>query len=147
MFDNFLKDNSNLELQKIIKSKTQIIHFYKNEIILKQGSICKNLYFIEKGLTRGYRIDDDGKDITNWFAPEDTLATSVYSFISQKPSFENIIALEDCTMLVISRKSLYELYDLFPEMNEMGRELIEIYYLELEERVNALQFQTANQRY
>lgn len=147
MFDNFLKDNSNLELQAIIKSKTKITHFYKNEMILNQGKICKNLHFIETGLARGFRIDDEGKDITNWFAPEGTLATSAYSFISQKPSFENIIALEDCTMRTISRKSLYELYNQFPEMNEMGRELVEIYYLELEERVNALQFQTAKQRY
>jgi CRP-like cAMP-binding protein len=147
MFDNFLKDNSNLELQEIIKSKTNIVQFYKNEMILKQGKICKNLYFIEKGLTRGYRIDDDGKDITNWFAPEGTLATSTYSFISQKPSFENIVALEDCSMRMISRKSLYDLYEKFPAMNEMGRELVEIYYLELEERVNLLQFQTAKQRY
>ncbi len=147
MFDNFLKNNSNLELQEIIKSKTKITHFYKNEMILKQDKVCKNLYFIEKGLARGYRIDDEGKDITNWFAPEGTLATSAYSFISQNPSFENIIALEDCTMRTISRKTLYELYAQFPEMNEMGRELVEIYYLELEERLNALQFQTAKQRY
>lgn len=147
MFDNFLKNNSNLELQELIKSKTKIVHFYKNEIILKQDKVCKNLYFIEKGLARGYRIDDEGKDITNWFAPEGTLATSAYSFISQKPSFESVVALEDCSMRSISRKSLYELYEKFPEMNEMGRELIEIYYLELEERVNALQFQTAKQRY
>jgi CRP/FNR family transcriptional regulator, anaerobic regulatory protein len=147
MFDEFLNDNSNPDLKAIIKSKTRIIHFYKNEIILEKGKVCKNLYFIEKGLARGFFIVEDGKDITNWFAPDGTLATSTYSFISQNPSFENIIALEDCKMQTISRKKLYDLYDKFPEMNEMGRKLIEIYYLELEERVNDLQFQTAKQRY
>jgi CRP/FNR family transcriptional regulator, anaerobic regulatory protein len=147
MFDEFLNDTTNIELQQLIKSKTKITNFYKNEMILEKGKVCKNLYFIDNGLARGFFIDDDGKDITNWFAPEGTLATSTYSFISQNPSFENIVALEDCKMQTISRKTLYDLYDKFPEMNEMGRKLIEIYYLELEERVNALQFQTAKQRY
>ena len=149
MFSNFLRslEISSTALEELLQSKTAIEYFNQNEVIIKQGQICENLYFIEQGLTRGFHIDETGKDITNWFAPENTLATSAYSFISQNPSFESVMALEDCKMHVISRKDIYGLYENYPLLNETGRKMIEIYYLGLEERLNGLQFHTAKKRY
>lgn len=148
MFIDFLKNSITLseEIEQALYAKIDEVSFAKNEVILKEGSLCKSLYFIEKGLTRGFLIKR-GKEITNWFAPENTLATSVYSFISEKPSFENIVAVEDCNFQRIFRRDLYALYDRFPALNEMGRKLIELYYLELEERTIAFQFQSSKQRY
>jgi CRP-like cAMP-binding protein len=148
MFTEVLKENVELadELKYEIALVTEDFVFKKNEYILKQGAVCEHLYYIKKGLLRGFYTKND-KDITNWFAAEGTLATSAYSFISKKSGFEGIVAVEDTELDVISRKSLYALYSKYPSLNEIGRRIIEIYYLELEERLNALQFQTARQRY
>lgn len=148
MFTEIL--NNYLELEEHIKDeinrKTDEIFFSKHELILKQGNVSRCLYYLETGLVRAYCIKDN-KEITNWFSNEGTLVTSAYSFIGEKPGFESIVAMEDCKMLALSRKDLYALYDKYPALNEMGRKLIEIYFLELEERINAIHFQSAKQRY
>lgn len=148
MFITFLKSHFGIteEIENEMYAKIEEVHFAKNDVILKEGSYCKSLYFIEEGLVRGFLVKR-GREITNWFAPENTLATSVYSFISENPSFESIVAIEDCIVHRIFRKDLYALYERFPVLNDMGRKLIELYYLELEERVIAFQFQSSKQRY
>jgi hypothetical protein len=65
----------------------------KGSLLAEQGKYCKQLYFLEKGIARGFYYKD-GKDITSWFALENTFVTSLYAFISQKVSYESIELLE-----------------------------------------------------
>jgi CRP/FNR family transcriptional regulator, anaerobic regulatory protein len=133
-------------LENKLSAITQKRKFLKNEVLLKQGEVGKYLYCIESGIVRAFHTQK-GKEISLYFVVEGQIFTSAYSLISQRPSFENIAALEDSILYCILRKDLYELYDTFPEMNIVGRELIELYFLELEERLNTMQFQNAKQRY
>jgi CRP/FNR family transcriptional regulator, anaerobic regulatory protein len=71
----------------------------------------------------------------------------MYSFVSQKPSFENIEILEPSVLYAISYDNLQKMYLEFPEFNLIGRLFTEKYYIELEERVMSLQFLTAKERY
>ena len=87
------------------------------------------------------------KDVTNWFAKENEFVTSMYSFVSRNPSLETIEALEDSELDFISYKDLNELYSTYAELNMLGRIFIEKYYVELEERANSFQFQSAKARY
>jgi CRP/FNR family transcriptional regulator, anaerobic regulatory protein len=148
MFTKIFKEHIEISeaLEKALNAKIKKVKFTKNEYLLKKGGIGKYLYCVESGLVRGFHIQK-GKEISLYFVTEGQLVTSAYSLISEKPSFENIIALEDSVMYSILRKDLYELYNKFPEMNIVGRELIELYFLELEERFNAMQFQNAKERY
>ncbi|MBL0304205.1 MAG: Crp/Fnr family transcriptional regulator [Cytophagaceae bacterium] len=120
--------------------------FDKGSYIVEQGKTCKHLYFIKSGFLRGFYYQD-GKEITSWFASENDTVTSMYSFISQKPSFETIEVLEDSTLFEISYNNLQLLFEKYPEFNLIGRLLTEKYYIELEERTISLQFQTATERY
>jgi CRP/FNR family transcriptional regulator, anaerobic regulatory protein len=148
MFTKIFQEHINISeaLEKVLNAKIKKIKVLKNEVILKQGEISKYLYCVESGIVRAFHTQK-GKEISLYFASEGQLFTSAYSLISERPSFENIVALEDCILHCILRKDLYDLYDTFPEMNIVGRELIELYFLELEERFNAMQFQNAKQRY
>lgn len=124
----------------------------KKKIVLKGNSILninersENLFFIEKGLLRGYYFDE-GKEVTNWFAQEMEFATCFYSFIAEKPSFEIIQTLEDSELIQIPYKGLQSLYKSFPETERIGRIITENYYIKLEERILSLQFKTAKERY
>jgi CRP-like cAMP-binding protein len=117
-----------------------------NEVLLKQGSTCKSMFFLQKGIVRGY-YEKDGKSVTNWFAVDNDIVTSLSSFIAQKPSYESIETLTDCELYHISYPALQDIYKISPEMNTIGRLLTEQYYVILEERVIALQFYTAKERY
>jgi CRP/FNR family transcriptional regulator, anaerobic regulatory protein len=144
LFNQFIQVSQ--ELENELTSKICKINVPKNYILLKKGEVGKYLYLIERGIVMGYH-SQRGKEICLYFATENELFTSAYSLISKKPSFENIMALEDCIIHSLPRKDLYSLYDKFPEMNIVGRQLVEQYFLEIEERLNAIQFQNAKQRY
>jgi len=131
-----------IQINSIIKKKLVL----KGEYIVNIGERCSDMCFIEKGLLRGYYFDD-GKEITSWFAQEEEFASCFYSFIANTPSFENIQALENCELTLISSTALQELYQKFPETERVGRIIVENYYLKFEERFLNLQFKTAKERY
>ncbi|MBL0330125.1 MAG: Crp/Fnr family transcriptional regulator [Bacteroidetes bacterium] len=133
-------------LEKELSQLTKQIHVSKNNTIVEIDSRCNDLYFVEKGLLRGFYLDD-GKEITNWFAQEGEFATCFYAFVSKQPSFETIEALEDSVLTQVSFSALQQLYIQFPETERLGRIITENYYIKLEERLLSLQFKTAKERY
>ncbi len=147
LFDS-LKELATLD--EDVKSKLEnllkVERFEKDDFILKAGSTIRKLYFVESGLLRGFYYKDD-KEVINWFCNEGQFATSMYSFVSQKPSYENIQAIEKTTLFSINYKDLQNLYQTYPAFDKIGRLLTEQYYVALEERIISLQFQTAKERY
>lgn len=120
--------------------------FSKGQMILNKGERCQDLFFIEKGIVRGYYFEEE-KEITHWFAEEGEFATSFYAFISQNASFEYIQCLEDTDLIKIPYSSLQKLYIQFPETERVGRIITENYYIKLEERLLNIHFKTAKERY
>lgn len=98
----------------------------KKSLILKQGQVSQCIYFIKQGFVRAY-YDKGNSTFTNWFMGSGDIIISVYSFFSRKPSFENIEALEDCTLQSITWQQLQQLYQTFPEFNITGRIITEQY--------------------
>jgi CRP-like cAMP-binding protein len=135
------------ELSDELSKSCKPVALEKGQLVLEAGNRCTDIYFIEKGLVRGYYFDDDGKEITNWFAQENEFATSFYAFIARQASFENIQALEDCELVRVPHSQLQNLYSAFPETERLGRMITENYYIKLEERLLSIQFKTARERY
>lgn len=130
------------ELHRITKT----VEVERNNCFIRQGDRCDNLYFVEKGLLRGYYYSDD-KEITAWFSKEGEFATSFYSFVTQKPTVEFVEALEDTELVQLPYYALQKLYRDFPETERLGRLLTEAYYMQLESRLLAMQFTSAKERY
>lgn len=120
--------------------------FSKNQTILEQHAICNYLYYIKSGIMSGYYHTEE-KEVCNWLACENDFATSYYSFISRKPSYEIIECYEDTQVQAISYQHLNKLYELFPETERLGRLILEEYYSRLEERIIGIQFRSAKERY
>lgn len=118
----------------------------KGHMLLEQGQICRYLYILDKGFARGF-YSQGGKDISLWFAFEGDMLASLYSCVTQKPSYTNIEMLEDSVISGLSYAQLNELYRNYPEFNLIGRLITEQYFIELEERTLSLQFQSASDRY
>lgn len=118
----------------------------KNEFLVKEGKICRHLYFMEAGALRGF-YNLEGKEITYWFAFEGDFVTSFHSFITQQLAIENIQLLEGSILWSISREKLDRLMDQYHEIERIVRIAYENYYLRLEERFVNSQFKTAAERY
>lgn len=133
-------------LETELNSISKQLAISKNQSVIDIGNRCTDLFFVEKGLLRGYYFDE-GKEITNWFAQENEFATCLYSFVAKKPSSETIQALEECVLTSLPYSCLQNLYIKFPETERLGRIITESYYIKLEERLLNIQFKTAKERY
>lgn len=118
----------------------------KGQFIHKPDHICSKTYFIVSGLVRIYYLKDD-KEITDNFSAENDWITSIHSFLQNIPDYFYIQALETTKLIGIESNELEKCFLDFPEMERFGRFLITKYYLEQSERIIALQFNSAKERY
>lgn len=121
--------------------------FSKKSIIVEPETPAPILYFITKGAVREYLINDKGNDISVWFGFENDVAACLASFISNRPSFTGLQALEDVKAFGINRDSLYELYDKFSEIERLGRLMTERYFVATEAYRRGFHHLSAAQRY
>ena len=132
--------------QEALEESSEKIEFYKNDLLLKEGTVCRHLYFIEKGAVRGF-YNLDGKEITHWFGFENDFVTSFHSFITSEFAVENIMFLEYSIVWAIPKEKIQNLFDTFHETERLVRIVYEKYYIRLEERFVNAQFKTAAERY
>jgi CRP-like cAMP-binding protein len=134
------------EIVRYIFSKTYFKKVPKGKYLLKPGEICGHYYYIHKGVLRSY-TKFGAKEITIWINPENEITTAIRSMSNNKPADEYIQAIEDCELVVIPFEAMQEIYERFPEMNVVGRKLLEEYYAASEERVYICRIPDARSRY
>lgn len=130
-------------LEDLITSKK----LKKGELLLKENEVCNEIVFIKKGILRSYFFNHQEDEITNCFAFENEFMASFSSFITQNVADENIQALVDTELQVISRESLEKLYKLGIHWQEIGRKLTEMEYVTLQKRMISFQKLSGTQRY
>lgn len=128
------------------KSKIKVLQISKGSLLVKSGEHCDHLYFVNKGVLRGY-VKQGSKDITTWITAENELVTSISSYYQQIPSIENIEGLEDCKLVAIHRDDMEYLYKHFPEVNIIVRIILEKYYQDAEERAYICRLTEATSKY
>lgn len=134
------------ELIDFMISKTTFRKVPKGKLLLKPGEYCKDYYFIHKGILRSF-IKYGSKEITIWINPEGEITTAIRTMAGAKTSEEYLQVIENAELVVIPHESMAEMYDRFPEMNRVGRMLLEQYYAESEERVFIARIPNAAARY
>jgi CRP-like cAMP-binding protein len=118
----------------------------KNDFLLRQGDICKDLVFVQRGCLRLYYIADS-IEVSVWFAFKHTSAIEIHSFIREQPSGYFLQAIEDSEILYLPKGELEKLYSTHPRMQEMMRKFWEDVLLNLIDRFTSLQRDSAEKRY
>ncbi|UAY53261.1 Crp/Fnr family transcriptional regulator [Ferruginibacter albus] len=118
----------------------------KNQQLLKAGQKCSYLFLINAGILRAY-IQQGKKEITTWIVDEHSLITSIESFYNQTVAVENIAAVEDCELSAIDYNTLQYLYNKFPELNYVGRIILEQYYIDADKRAYISRLTRASEKY
>jgi CRP-like cAMP-binding protein len=118
----------------------------KNEILLAEGSICKNCWFLVNGLLRSYHNIGD-KEITSRIMFTNHIVIAPGSFFTQTPATESIQALADCELATISFTTLQNMYTFFPEFNLHTRIITEQYFYKTEQRLYMLRKHDAADKY
>jgi len=116
------------------------------KFFLKEGAICQKIGLVLNGKCRHFYNTKEG-EVTRWVALSENFTTSLGSFISQKPSVENIIAMEDTEIAIVPRVSWLALYHDHEFIREFWARNIEANYIGMEERVFNLIAKSAEERY
>ena len=131
---------------KFLKEHAYSVFFSKGELLLEEGQVCEHIYFVRKGVVRGF-IREGKKDITTWITAEGEMVSSILSFERKGSSIENMQAIEDSEMLALTLVDLEKLYEQFPEFNIVSRKLLQQYYSDAEGRAFIARLTNAETRY
>jgi CRP-like cAMP-binding protein len=132
--------------EQALLSVSKEVTFSKGQNIQEIGHTCKTIYFVKKGVVRIYYFKED-IDITESFEFEDAFVARAESLFTGKPSRKAIQALEDSVLIAIESKKLFDLFDDQPDLERLFRKIIETSYVNTVNRIEGLQFNTAEERY
>jgi CRP/FNR family transcriptional regulator, anaerobic regulatory protein len=80
--------------------------FIKGQYLLRIGEYCRFIGFLNKGLIITTFIDNAGKEKASNFIYEGCFFTYTEGLASNTPSHKNLIALEECETLMLSKEDL-----------------------------------------
>jgi CRP-like cAMP-binding protein len=97
----------------LLKEKT----IEEKTILLNEGDISKNIYFVKKGCLRLW-FNKDGKDITFQFFFEKQLVSVIESFMNEIPSMFTLEAIEETTLYTLSKSNFDKLISEVPHVKD-----------------------------
>ena len=92
-------------------------------ILLNEGEIANNIYFIKKGCLREW-FNKDGKDITFQFFFEGQPVASIDSFMNNTASLFSIESIELSTIISIGKDDFNELLITYPKFKDRFQDFI-----------------------
>ncbi len=119
----------------------------KKGFLLRQGEVCKEIYFINQGFFRMYHVNAEGNEINHRFADQHNFMVDYQSFLTQKPSNYYWQALQDAEVLVIMYSTAQQLYRQSKNWERFGRLMAEAVYQQVNERIEMMELMTPEQRY
>jgi CRP-like cAMP-binding protein len=120
--------------------------FRKNDFIVEEGKTSRYIGFVETGMFQYYVIKD-GEERTSYVSIENTFFASVLSFISETPALENVKALVDGSISMISKPKLKQLVKEIPAFKDFYIGLLEATVCGIDSSRHDLIVLTAEQRY
>jgi CRP/FNR family transcriptional regulator, anaerobic regulatory protein len=133
------------DLEKILDA-FELQTFKKNDFIVEEGKTSRYIGFVETGMFQYYVIKD-GEEKTSYVSIENTFFASVLSFISESPALENIKALVDGSISMISKPNLKMLVNDIPAFKDFYIGLLEATICGIDASRHDLIVLTAEQRY
>ena len=148
-FVSVLKSLSHFEPKELDKiSKVfRPISLKKGGLILHQGEVCQEFYYVVSGCIRTYFIDRNGREKTRYIMFENYIGTALSSFVTQEPSLEFIDALEDTVLLSIHHSHFYRLTKEIENWKAFYLRILEMAYVFQNRKIEQLVTLTAKQRF
>ncbi len=139
LFDSFGRLGHPLpqEVQDEITASTYLETFPKDHVILPYNEVCRNVYFITKGLVM-IKFNYGEKDRICWFLMESDVFISVESFFFEVQSDFSIVTLENTQCIVMPRETLDDIAERHRSFEKVDKALTRYYYAALERKTKLL---------
>ena len=133
------------EIEAIVETMT--IHQYKKgTVLLKEGQISTEVFFVLEGCVRQFYIVD-GEEKTNNFFTEEQWVVSINNFGQHIPSNHFLDCCMDSTLVVGDRAKEEDLYRQFPKLETISRKVMEKVFAGQQEIMASYTTDTPEQRY
>ncbi|WP_418122664.1 Crp/Fnr family transcriptional regulator [Chryseobacterium sp. PTM-20240506] len=116
-------------------------------ILLQEGKIAKDLFFVLDGILKIVSTNEKGNEVIHFFIKENKFCTILYSFTDEVISREEIIAATSARVLVFSKKNLNELFEKLPHFKNLIENIIQKTLMEKIKARNHLMGEEATIRY
>ena len=130
----------------VLESILVPMRFQKGELILKEGDVCTNIYWVAKGLVRQFYYKN-GKELTEYMATENTICMSIESLFKEQPSLQQMQALEPTLIFALPKARLEHEAVRNVNIQMLYRKILEESLILSQIHADMLRFESAQERY
>ncbi len=120
--------------------------FQKGEMILSEGQVCTNIYWIAKGLVRQFYFKN-GKELTEYMATENNICMCIESLFKEEPTRLQIMALEPTIIYAMPKGELEQASIRSVNIQMLYRKILEESLILSQVHADMLRFESAQDRY
>lgn len=120
--------------------------FLKNEMILREGETCTNIYWVVKGLVRQFYYKN-GKEVTEYMATENSIVMCIESLFLEQPTHLQIKAIEPSVLIAIPKADLETVAMKSVNIQILYRKILEESLILSQIHADMLRFESAQDRY
>lgn len=120
--------------------------FRKGETILKSGDVCRNIYYIDRGLIRQYYYKYD-KEVTEHLGEDHTIFMCIESLFKEEPSKIEVEALEATVLFALPKVDLERVALHNVNIQLLYRKILEESLIISQVHADLVRFETAQNRY
>ena len=130
----------------ILESVLVQMKFAKGEMILREGEVCRNLYYVDKGLVRQFYFKK-GKEMTEYMGTEGSVIMCIESLFKEEPTHLQVEALEPVLIYALPKARLEEVAMHNVNIQILYRKILEESLINSQIHADLVRFETAQERY
>ena len=146
-FNEYMNEIDFSGIRKLFIENGKSIEIKKKDYFVRQNEPCKYVGFVESGIFRYTRINNEGKEHIVGYSFTEDFVCDYPSLIKQTGSLTNIEAVTDCSVYVLSMKELNDYWETNMDTQRFGRLVAEENFIEIYGRLLEFYCDSVEQRY
>lgn len=130
----------------VLESILVPMKFAKGEMILSEGEVCENIYYIDRGLIRQFYFKN-GKQITEHLGEDRTIFMCIESLFREEPTKLQVEAIEPTTVYALPKRRLEQVALHNVNIQILYRKILEESLIISQVHADLVRFETAQDRY
>jgi CRP-like cAMP-binding protein len=122
------------------------LKYAKNEMILREGETCTNIYWVVRGLVRQFYYKN-GKELTEYMATENNIVMCIESLFREQPTHLQIKAIEPTILIAMPKADLEAVAMKSVNIQILYRKILEESLILSQIHADMLRFESAQDRY
>ena len=120
--------------------------FSKGEMILEEGEVCENIYYIDKGLIRQFYFKN-GKEVTEHLGADRSTFMCIESLFLEMPTHLQVEAIESSIIYALPKRRLEKVALHNVNIQILYRKILEESLILSQVHADLVRFETAGDRY